>query len=63
MNYRVKRLLKIDSGVKAIVSSGYSNDLVMSNFKENGFSSRVSKPYEIEELREVLQSVLKEKSG
>jgi len=59
----IKRLLKIDSGVKAIVSSGYSNDLVMSNFKEYGFSSRVSKPYEIEELREVLQSVLKEKSG
>ena len=56
------RLLEIDPEVNAIVSSGYSNDPVMANYRDYGFSSVVSKPYRIGELRKVLQSVLKEKS-
>ncbi|MFC1537462.1 PAS domain S-box protein [Gemmatimonadota bacterium] len=59
----IKRLLEIDPHVKAIVSSGYSNDPVMADPGKHGFCSVVSKPYRIDELREVLQSVLKEKSG
>ncbi len=59
----IKRLLKMDPEVKAIVSSGYSNDPVLANFKEYGFSSKVSKPYRLDELREVLQSVIKGKNG
>jgi PAS domain S-box-containing protein len=59
----MQRLLKIDPDVKAIVSSGYSNDPVLADFKEYGFNSKVSKPYRIEKIREVLQSVLKEKNG
>jgi two-component system, cell cycle sensor histidine kinase and response regulator CckA len=55
----VEKLLKIDPEVKAIVSSGYSNDPVMANFKEYGFSGVVSKPYQIEELRNVLHEVMK----
>ncbi len=55
----IKRLVKIDPEVKAIVSSGYSNDPVLANYRDHGFSSVVSKPYRFEELREVLQGVLK----
>jgi PAS domain S-box-containing protein len=60
----IKKLLKIDPGVKAIVSSGYSNDPVIANFKEYGFSGVVSKPYQIEKLQNVLHEVMKkEKNG
>ncbi|MFC1614904.1 PAS domain S-box protein, partial [Gemmatimonadota bacterium] len=59
----IKRLLKIDPDVKAIVSSGYSNDPVLASHRDYGFSSVVSKPYRVEELREVLQSLMKKNSG
>jgi CheY-like chemotaxis protein len=54
----IKKLLEIDPGVKAIVSSGYSNDPVMANFSEYGFSEVVPKPYEIQKVGEVVRKVL-----
>ena len=54
----IKRLLEIDPGVKAIVSSGYSNDAVMAEFREYGFKGVIAKPYKIEELSEVLHRVI-----
>ena len=54
----IKKLLKIDPEVKAIVSSGYSNDPVMSDFKKYGFSGIVAKPFKMEELSQVLHQVL-----
>ncbi|MEA1996086.1 MAG: ATP-binding protein, partial [Gemmatimonadota bacterium] len=53
----VKQLLKIDPQVKAIVSSGYSTDPVLSNFAEYGFSGIITKPYNVEEMRELLNKV------
>ncbi len=55
----IQKIHEIDPEVKAIVSSGYSNDPVMSNFKEYGFSGVVSKPYEIKKLSEVLHKIIK----
>jgi PAS domain S-box-containing protein len=43
----VKELLSIDPRVKAIVSSGYSEDPVMSNYSAFGFCGAVAKPYDI----------------
>lgn len=54
----VKKLLEIDPGVRAIVSSGYSNDAVLSNFSAYGFKGMVSKPYQLEELGGVLHQVI-----
>jgi CheY-like chemotaxis protein len=54
----VGKLLKIDPNVKAVVSSGYFNDPIMANFKDHGFSGVVPKPYEVEELVEVLRKVI-----
>ena len=54
----IERLLKIDPDVKAIVSSGYSNDPVLSDFRRYGFSGMVSKPFKIEELKGLLHSIL-----
>lgn len=55
----VKRLLEIDPEVKAIVSSGYSNDPVMADFKKYGFCGVVAKPYTLEELSQILHSLMK----
>ncbi|MCP3676955.1 MAG: response regulator, partial [Deltaproteobacteria bacterium] len=40
----IERLKELDPSVKAIVSSGYSNDPVMSSYREYGFEGIVEKP-------------------
>ena len=55
----IEKLLKIDSRAIAIVSSGYSNDPIMSNYEKCGFNGAVTKPYRIEELSWVMRDVLK----
>jgi PAS domain S-box-containing protein len=54
----IQKLLKIDPAVKAIVSSGYVDDPVMSEYREYGFSAMLVKPYTIEELRKAVQDVI-----
>ena len=56
----IQTLLKLDPDVKAIVSSGYSGDPVMSDFSVHGFRQAVGKPYQIQELNEALHSVLQQ---
>ncbi|MCP3955681.1 MAG: PAS domain S-box protein [Desulfobacterales bacterium] len=51
------RLSEIDKDVKAIVSSGYSNDPVMSNYSKYGFIASVRKPFVITELNNALQKL------
>jgi PAS domain S-box-containing protein len=55
----IKGLLKIDPNVKAIVTSGYSNDPIMADFQEYGFSAVLPKPFNPQELNAALQEVLK----
>ena len=54
----IQRLLEIDPEVKAIVSSGYSNDPVLADFGEYGFKGVAAKPYKIRELSEILHKVI-----
>jgi PAS domain S-box-containing protein len=54
----IQRLLEIDSDVKAIVSSGYSNEPVMADFRRYGFRGLLPKPYGIEELKQALHEVM-----
>jgi len=55
----IKKLLEIDPEVKAIISSGYSSDPIMSKFREYGFSGFVAKPCILKELSKVLHKVVK----
>jgi PAS domain S-box-containing protein len=50
----------IDPNVRAIVSSGYSSDLTMSDFRKHGFRGMVAKPYDVSELASVIRGVLAE---
>jgi PAS domain S-box-containing protein len=54
----IRKLREIDPKVRAIVSSGYSTDPVMSNFRAYGFQEAVKKPYKIQDMSEALNSVL-----
>ena len=54
----IKIMLEIDPSVKAIVSSGYSNDPIMSNYREYGFSGVITKPYRVRELIETVREVI-----
>ena len=51
-------LLEIDSDVKAIVASGYSNDPLMSNFREHGFRAALPKPFNLDKLKEALHDAI-----
>ncbi len=55
----IKKLLEIDPDVKAIVSSGYSNDPVLANFREYGFCGVFAKHDKAEELGKVVHKVIK----
>jgi PAS domain S-box-containing protein len=55
----VKRMSVIDPGVRAIVSSGYSDSAILSNHKDYGFLAVLSKPYAIEELSTVLYAAVR----
>ncbi len=54
----IQHLLRVDPQVTAIVSSGYSNDPIMSDFEKYGFRGVATKPYRIEKLSWVLHDVL-----
>ena len=54
----IKKLLEIDPEVRAIVSSGYSNNPIMANFKDYGFKGMVSKPFHFDEIQKILESIL-----
>lgn len=50
----IKELIKIDPMVKAIISSGNSNDSAMINPCKHDFRAALPKPYTIEDLIEAL---------
>ena len=55
----IKEILNIDSEVKAIVSSGYSDDPAMADPKSFGFSGVLPKPYQPNELISLVSGILK----
>ena len=57
----IQSLLKIDPQVKAIVSSGYSDDPIMADFRKYGVSEVIAKPYQVAELSKILRRVIPEK--
>jgi nitrogen-specific signal transduction histidine kinase/ActR/RegA family two-component response regulator len=54
----VRRLLEMDAGAKAIVSSGYAEDPVMAGYNEYGFKGAIAKPYRMDQLKKEIDRVL-----
>ncbi len=54
----MKHLLEIDPDARGIVSSGYSNDPILSHYGDYGFSGVVLKPYDMGEFGRTMQEVL-----
>ena len=54
-------LKEFDPDINAIVSSGYSTDMVMANYKKYGFTGIIPKPYRFEDFEKTLETVLSRK--
>ncbi|MDA8082243.1 MAG: PAS domain S-box protein [Nitrospiraceae bacterium] len=55
----VTKLHEIDPYAKIIVSSGYSSDPIMSDYKKYGFCGVINKPYNANQVSEVVNNALK----
>lgn len=55
----MQELIRIDPDVRGIVSSGYSEDPVLSNYEKFGFCAILQKPYDVIDLGDTLKSVMK----
>lgn len=52
-----EHILAVDPNAHLIVSSGYSNDPVVANFRQYGFSGAIAKPYNIDDFKKILSTV------
>jgi CheY-like chemotaxis protein len=52
------KLRAFDPAIKAIVSSGYSNDPVVQDYTKYGFSGKLSKPYKINDMKVILEQLM-----
>ena len=52
------QLRAFDPAVKAIVSTGYTNDPAVQNFEQYGFSGTLSKPYKINDMKNILEQLM-----
>jgi CheY-like chemotaxis protein len=54
----IEKLRQINPRVRAIVSSGYSRDPVLAQYRAHGFLGMVPKPYDLTELMKVIHAVM-----
>jgi len=53
-----RRILAVNPHARVVVSSGYSDDPVMANYRAYGFIAAIAKPYKPQEIFEVLGQVI-----
>ncbi len=56
----MSEILKLDPDARGIVSSGYSSDPIMADFRAHGFRGSVPKPYKVSDFARTLRAVLQE---
>ncbi|WP_447963061.1 PAS domain S-box protein [Nitrospira sp. Ecomares 2.1] len=59
----IQHLRKLDPRIKAIVTSGYSDDPIMCDFQEHGFQGILVKPYKIFDLAKTLECMFSQNKG
>jgi PAS domain S-box-containing protein len=50
----LERILTFDPDVKAVISSGYSDNEIMSKYDEYGFKGVIKKPFRMEDIEKIL---------
>lgn len=58
-----QKMQEIDPQIKAIVSSGYSDDSTMADYRDIGFQGALQKPYNLADLVAMLRSILPSTKG
>ncbi len=53
----IKELLKIDPEINAIVSSGYSENPVMADYRKHGFKGVLKKPYTLDDIIDLFENL------
>ncbi len=53
-----EKLQEIAPDVKLIVSSGYSNDPIMANYRKYGFRAAIAKPFQTAELQQAIHQAM-----
>ena len=60
----INKLAALDENVNAIVSSGYSNDPVMADYRSYGFKGAIKKPYMMQDMSQALEILFRaERNG
>ncbi len=59
----IQHLRKLDPHLKALVTSGYSDDPIMADFQTYGFQGILVKPYKIIDLAKTLESLCAQSNG
>jgi DNA-binding NarL/FixJ family response regulator len=54
----IEKLTRINPDIKAIVMSGYSNDPILANYRDYGFSACINKPFSVKDLIDTVNKVL-----
>ncbi len=54
----IEKMIQLDPDVTSIVSSGYSNDPIMSNYASYGFKAVLPKPYDGRQMCELVEGLL-----
>ena len=56
----IARLLALDPQARAIVTTGYADDIIMTDYAAYGFRGCLAKPFQIKDLTRVLEEILKD---
>lgn len=59
----IKQLRKLDPDVKAVVSSGYTDDPAVLDFSDYGFDEKLTKPYKIHDLKNILEQLMRKQGA
>jgi|WetSurMetagenome_2_1015567.scaffolds.fasta_scaffold00008_34 PAS domain S-box-containing protein len=59
----VEKILAIDPRARVVVSSGYSNDPVMANYRDYGFCGVIAKPFNIDDFLGVIRKSIERDAG
>jgi len=54
----IKELLQIDQQIKVVLTTGYSDDPVVSEISKYGFCAAVDVPYDLEKMKEILSMLI-----